>query len=68
MASGEEANGRHWVKFVDPYKKPSYLFALVAGDFKDRSEDFTLKDGRVSHLSIWTEPHNYAKVRMPWKV
>ena len=61
VASGEEANGRHWVKFVDPYKKPSYLFALVAGDFKDRSEDFTLKDGRVSHLSIWTEPHNYAK-------
>ena len=59
--SGEEAAGRHWVKFVDPYKKPSYLFALVAGQFVDRSEDFTLKDGRTCRLSIWTEPHNFKK-------
>lgn len=59
--SGEEAQNRHWAKFVDPYKKPSYLFALVAGKFVDRSEDFLLKDGRTCHLSIWTEPHNYEK-------
>ena len=59
--SGEEAAGRHWVKFVDPYKKPSYLFALVAGQFVDRSEDFPLKDGRSCRLSIWTEPHNFKK-------
>ncbi len=59
--SGVESQNRHWVKFVDPYKKPSYLFALVAGKFVDRSEDFLLKDGRSCRLSIWTEAHNYEK-------
>ena len=59
--SGVESQNRHWVRFVDPYKKPSYLFALVAGKFVDRSEDILLKDGRTCHLSIWTEPHNYEK-------
>ncbi len=59
--SGDEADGKHWAKFVDPYKKPSYLFALVAGNFVDRSEDFLLKDGRTCRLSIWTEAHNFGK-------
>jgi len=59
--SGDEAGGKHFVRFVDPYRKPSYLFALVAGQFVDRSEDFLLKDGRTCRLSVWTEAHNFKK-------
>ena len=33
IASGELEDGRHWVEWNDPFPKPSYLFALVAGDF-----------------------------------
>ncbi|HMP57623.1 MAG TPA: aminopeptidase N, partial [Novosphingobium sp.] len=32
VASGEDADGRHWAEWHDPWPKPSYLFALVAGD------------------------------------
>ncbi len=32
MAEGELENGRHWVQWRDPFPKPCYLFALVAGD------------------------------------
>ena len=38
LASGSEAKGRHWARFADPFPKPSYLFALVAGE----------RDGRQS--------------------
>jgi aminopeptidase N len=31
VATGDEANGRHWAKWADPFAKPAYLFALVAG-------------------------------------
>jgi aminopeptidase N len=33
VAQGELENGRHWVQWQDPFPKPCYLFALVAGDF-----------------------------------
>src|SRR5882762_3911237 len=39
IGSGEEPGGRHWARFVDPFPKPSYLFAMVAADLevlKDR--------------------------------
>lgn len=61
VASGAEENGRHWARFVDPHKKPSYLFALVAGDFMERFTDIVLKNGRTCHLSVWTETKNYAR-------
>src|SRR3990167_3152395 len=34
MASGKSEQGKHWVRWEDPFKKPSYLFALVAGDLE----------------------------------
>jgi aminopeptidase N len=59
--SGDEPDGMHYAVWKDPFKKPSYLFALVAGDLKDRSEKFTLKNGKEVLLQIWAEERNYER-------
>ncbi len=59
--SGEEDEGRHWARWEDPFKKPCYLFALVAGAFVDRSEKVTLKNGHECLLQVWTDEKNYEK-------
>ena len=43
---GELDNGRHWVKWHDPFKKPCYLFALVAGQLECIEDSFTTMSGR----------------------
>ena len=48
-------NGRHRVVWHDPFPKPSYLFAMVAGDLKPVSDVFTTYSGRVVDLNIWVE-------------
>lgn len=55
---GDEENGRHWARWEDPFFKPCYLFALVAGNFACRSQTVTLADGRQALLEIYTEPEN----------
>jgi len=55
---GELDNGRHWVRWHDPYKKPCYLFALVAGDLALTSGSYTTSSGREVALEIYTEHHN----------
>ncbi len=55
---GDEENNRHWARWEDPFFKPSYLFALVAGNFASRQQTITLADGRQALLEIWTEPEN----------
>jgi aminopeptidase N len=45
--------GRHWAKWVDPHPKPSYLFALVAGDLVAVEDSFTTRSGRAVKLGIW---------------
>ncbi len=52
-AAGEEANGSHWAEWHDPWPKPSYLFALVAGDLVANSDSFTTCGGRTVALNIW---------------
>ena len=45
VATGEADDGRHWARWVDPFAKPSYLFALVAGDLalvEDQGDDRVL--------------------------
>ncbi|MDR3393356.1 MAG: aminopeptidase N, partial [Sulfuriferula sp.] len=59
--SGELADGRHWAKWVDPFKKPSYLFALVAGDLAMLEDTFTTRSGRSVALRIYVEHHNLDK-------
>ena len=55
---GDLENGRHWVKWEDPFEKPSYLFALVAGDLQHIEDHFTTMSGRTVTLRIFTEAHN----------
>jgi aminopeptidase N len=50
---GDLPDGRHWAKWVDPHPKPSYLFALVAGDLVAFRDAFTTRSGRVVPLGIW---------------
>ena len=53
VQSGESANGRHWAEWHDPFPKPCYLFALVAGDLKPNRDRFTTMSGRIVDLAIW---------------
>ena len=57
VATGEHGD-RHWASFEDPFKKPSYLFALVAGDLGGIQGSFTTKSGRNVDLRIWSEHAN----------
>src|SRR4051794_2634473 len=51
--SGALPDGRHWARWVDPHPKPSYLFALVAGDLIAVEDSFTTASGRNVRLAIW---------------
>jgi aminopeptidase N len=55
---GEYDDGRHWIKWQDPFKKPCYLFALVAGDLGFIEDRFTTQSGREIQLRIYVEHHN----------
>src|SRR5438093_3426802 len=50
---GEIDGRRHWAKWVDPHPKPSYLFALVAGDLVAVEDRFTTRSGKEVALAIW---------------
>ena len=52
-ANGEGEDGTHWAEWHDPWPKPSYLFALVAGDLVANSDSFTTRSGRKVDLNIW---------------
>jgi aminopeptidase N len=55
---GKSENGRHWVRWEDPFPKPSYLFALVSGDLSCRRDEFTTASGRKVALEIYVEHQN----------
>lgn len=59
--SGDLAQGRHWVQWQDPFKKPSYLFALVAGDLASVKDEFATSSGKKVDLVIYVEPGNEDK-------
>ncbi len=50
------AAGDGWSEWHDPWPKPSYLFALVAGDLVAHSDRFTTRSGRDVDLNIWVRP------------
>lgn len=54
-------NGRHWAKWHDPFRKPSYLFALVAGDLAHIKDSFTTCSGRDIDLRIFVEEKDLEK-------
>ncbi|PHK94793.1 aminopeptidase N [Pseudoroseomonas rhizosphaerae] len=51
--AGELPDGRHWARWVDPHPKPSYLFAVVAGDLVAVRDSFTTRSGREVALAIY---------------
>ncbi len=58
---GDLDGGQHFVKWVDPFKKPAYLFAVVAGDLKHIEDKYTTTSGREVLLQIFVEPENIDK-------
>ena len=62
IESGDLPNGRHFVRWQDPFPKPSYLFALVAGDLAVLKDSFTTMSGRKVDLGIYVEHGNEHKV------
>ncbi|HHO47209.1 MAG TPA: aminopeptidase N [Desulfobacteraceae bacterium] len=58
---GRSPDGRHYAVWHDPFKKPSYLFALVAGDLVRVEDRFVTGSGREVALHIYVEPRNREK-------
>ena len=55
---GKLTDGRHWVKWEDPFPKPAYLFALVAGDLLHIEDSFRTSSGREVKLQIYVDAEN----------
>jgi aminopeptidase N len=56
VAHGDEEAGRQWARWVDPFPKPSYLFAVVAARLESRQDSFTTRSGRRAQLQFFVEP------------
>ena len=55
---GQLDDGRHWVQWQDPFPKPAYLFAVVAGDFDVLRDNFITASGRDVALEIFVDKGN----------
>ncbi|KAM2230427.1 hypothetical protein ACFX1S_014831 [Malus domestica] len=58
---GDLEGNRHYALWEDPFKKPCYLFALVAGQLESRDDTFTTRSGRKVALRIWTPAQDVPK-------
>ena len=58
---GELSDNKHWASWHDPFPKPSYLFALVAGNLACLKDTFTTASGRSVDLEIYVEAHDINK-------
>ncbi len=63
LDAGKSDGGRHWAQWKDPFPKPSYLFALVAGDLKANRDSFTTMSGRKVDLAIWVREADLPKTQ-----
>ncbi len=61
VASGDLPGNRHFATWHDPFPKPSYLFALVAGDLVRIADSFATRSGREVLLEIYVQAHNQDK-------
>ena len=61
VGNGPQDDGRHWATWEDPFMKPAYLFALVAGDLWCVEDSFATMSGRDVALRIYVEPENIDK-------
>ena len=62
VQQGDAPGGRHWALWEDPFPKPSYLFALVAGDLGAVHDTYTTLSGRVVALGIYSDKENTGKL------
>lgn len=58
---GDLDDNRHFVRWEDPFYKPSYLFALVAGNLEKIQDQFTTRSGKIVDLKIYSEKENIDK-------
>ncbi|NNC37820.1 MAG: aminopeptidase N [Acidimicrobiales bacterium] len=56
VEEGDLENGRHFAEWEDPFPKPCYLFALVAGEFDNINDSFVTMSGRTIPLDIYVDP------------
>jgi aminopeptidase N len=63
IAEGQLENNLHFVTWHDPFPKPCYLFALVAGDFDLLEDTFTTSSNRKVALEIFVDKGNLAKAK-----
>jgi len=63
IEQGDLGDGRHYALWQDPFKKPSYLFALVAGNLVCQEETIKLQSGRDALLQVWVEEGNLDKTQ-----
>lgn len=61
VAGGDLENGKHWVSWSDPFRKPCYLFALVAGDFDLLTDSFITSSGRKVALELFMDKGKLSK-------
>ncbi|MGE4239503.1 aminopeptidase N [Ramlibacter sp.] len=61
VEQGDLGDGRHFAKWVDPFRKPSYLFALVAGQLVCREQRITSRSGREHLLQVYVRPGDLDK-------
>ncbi len=61
IAHGELGDNRHWVTWEDPFNKPCYLFALIAGQLECIEDSFVTQSGRTISLQIFVEKHDLDK-------
>jgi len=61
MEAGTLPGGRHFARWQDPFPKPSYLFALVAGDLGEVADSFVTRSGRTIQLKIFVDRGNESR-------
>ncbi|TFI59846.1 aminopeptidase N [Sphingomonas parva] len=61
VGAGDLDGGRHWAEWRDPFPKPCYLFALVAGDLVANRDSFVTASGRTVDLGIWVREPDLSK-------
>ncbi|WP_066739020.1 aminopeptidase N [Cupriavidus sp. D384] len=63
LSQGDLPDGRHEAVWEDPFRKPSYLFALVAGKLERIEEKIVSASGKEKLLQVWVEPQDLDKTR-----
>ncbi|XP_062026541.1 puromycin-sensitive aminopeptidase isoform X2 [Rosa rugosa] len=61
IEQGDLEGNKHYALWEDPFKKPCYLFALVAGQLESRDDTFVTRSGRTVALRIWTPAQDVPK-------